>query len=117
MIAPITPIQPPPPGVSPEIHRALYEAIATLHVIEIEQGPGQKRIGEPHDYGIRNGKPALLLYQFAGYTSSGRLPCWRNLDPTSFRAVRPLNRTFHGGRTTETGQHREWDQLFIRATA
>lgn len=111
----ILPSQPPPPGVQADIHRAIYEVIATLHVVEIEEETGRTRIGEPHDYGILNGKPMLLFYQTGGYSKSGGLPQWRNLDPCKMRAVRVLERTFRGGRATETGQHREWERLFIRA--
>jgi hypothetical protein len=111
----ITPMHPPPPGISVELHRAIYEVIGTLHVAEIEEGPGRTRIGEPHDYGILNGKPTLLFYQTGGYSSSGGLPQWRHLDVARFRAVRPLEKTFRGGRDTETGRHRQWDELFIRA--
>ena len=111
----ITPIQPPPSGVASEVHQAIYEVIGTLHVTAIEEEPGQTRIGEPHDYGILNGKPTLLFFQTSGYSRSGNLPQWRHLDPTRFRAVRPLERTFRGGRDTERGRHRDWDALFIRA--
>lgn len=111
----ITPMQPAPRGVSAEVHQAIYQAIATLHVAEVEDASGHKRVGEPHDYGIINGKPLLLFYQTGGHSSSGRPHGWRTLDVTTFRAVRSLDKTFRGGRATETGQHRQWDQLFIRA--
>jgi hypothetical protein len=112
----ITPLQPPPPGIAAEIHRALYEVVATLHVAEIEEQPGQTRIGEVHDYGILNGKPMVLFFQTSGYSrSGGRFPKWRHLDVKKVRAVRPLDKTFRGGRDTATGQHRQWDKLFIRA--
>jgi hypothetical protein len=111
----IVPIQPPPRGVTPAVHRAIYEAIGTLRTAEIEDPIGRKRVGEPHDYGMLNGKPILLFFQTSGYSKSGNLPQWRHLDPTSFRVVRPLDRTFSGGRDLENARHRQWDELFIRA--
>ena len=112
----IIPSQPAPSGVQHDIHRAIYEVIATRHVAEIEEAPGRTRVGEPHDYGMLNGKPILLFFQTSGYSKSGGLPQWRHLDTTKIRGVRPLDRTFRGGRDLEgSGDHRQWDALFIRA--
>jgi hypothetical protein len=111
----IVPLHPAPSGVTAEIHHAIVNAIATRRVAEIEDQTGRTRIGEPHDYGIIDGRPILLFYQTGGYSRSGGLPQWRNLDATGFRAVRPLEKTFRGGRSTETGRHRQWTVLFIRA--
>jgi hypothetical protein len=105
----------PPDGVSDFIHRAIYLAVEQNRLVEIDEPTGKTRIGEPHDYGVLNSKPTVLFYQRGGYSRSGGLPQWRHLDVTKFRAVRPLDKTFRGGRDTETGQHRDWDQLFIRA--
>ncbi len=111
----IIPSQPPPSGVQDAVHRAIYEVIATLHVAEIEEAPGRTRVGEPHDYGILNGKPILLFFQTSGYSRSGGLPQWRHLDPTKIPGVRPPGRAYRGGRDIEGGDHRHWDALFIRA--
>jgi len=67
-------------------------------------------------FGMLNGKPILLFFQTSGYSKSGGLPQWRHLDTTKIRGVRPLDRTFRGGRDLEGhGDHRQWDALFIRA--
>jgi hypothetical protein len=111
----IIPSQPAPQGVPADVHRAIYEVIATLHLAAIEDAPGRTRIGEPHDYGILNGKPMVLFFQTGGYSKSGGLPQWRHLDATKLRGVRSLDKTFRGGRDTANGGHRQWDELFIRA--
>jgi hypothetical protein len=105
----------PPDGVTDFIHHALCRAIAHNRMVAIDEDQGKTRIGEPHDYGLMNGQPTLLLFQVGGYSRSGGLPQWRHLPVTHFGAVRPLDRTFRGGRSTQTGHHRQWDQLFARA--
>ena len=104
-----------PTAVSEQTHHAIYAAIDSRHVVELEERDGHKRIGEPHDYGIMQGKPTLLFYQTAGHSRSGGLPQWRNLDVSKIAAVHPLDKTFRGGRSTKSGRHRQWDVLFIRA--
>jgi hypothetical protein len=111
----IAPMHPPPPGITAELHRAIYEVIATRHVAALEEAGGRTRIGEPHDYGMMNGKPVLLFWQTSGYSSSGGLPEWRHLPVGKITGVRPLDKTFRGGRAIQTGRHRQWDLLFIRA--
>ncbi len=102
-----------PVGVSAEVHSAIYTAIESRQLIEISS-EGYKRIGEPHDYGIMNGEPTLLLYQTAGYSRSGGLPAWRQLLVTKISAVRQLDRTFRGGRPIKSGRHHQWEVLFNR---
>ncbi len=104
-----------PTAVSEQTHHAIYAAIDSRHVVELEERDGHTRIGEPHDYGLMNGKPTLLFYQTAGYSRSGGLPEWRHLDVPKIAAVHPLDKTFRGGRSIKTGHHRQWDVLFIRA--
>jgi hypothetical protein len=105
----------PPTGIPEPTHRALYAAVGGQRVAEVEERDGHTRIGEPHDYGILNGKPTLLFYQTGGYSRSGGLPQWRHLEVAKVAAVRPLDKTFRGGRAIKTGRHRQWDVLFIRA--
>lgn len=103
-----------PPGVSPEVHSGICAAIQSRRLVEVEESDGHTRIGEPHDYGIMNGKPTLLFYQTAGYSRSARIPDWRNLPVTKIASVRPLDKTFSGGRPARSGRHRQWGVLFIR---
>ena len=51
-------------------------AIANRHLLKFALY-GLWRIAEPHDYGIRNGAPQLLVYQVRGESQSGKLPSWR----------------------------------------
>jgi hypothetical protein len=74
---------------------------------------GKERIAEPHDYGIQNGRPRLLVYQIGGQSNSGRLPAWRLVDLASMSRLEILDRTFPGGRPA-SGRRHTWDQLFIR---
>ena len=69
---------------------------------------------EPHDYGIQNGSLKLLAFQIGG-NSSGKLPNWRWMEVASISEIRPLERTFPGGRAIPLlGKHHQWDQLFAR---
>jgi len=75
---------------------------------------GRLRVAEPHDYGIRNGVPQLLVYQVAGESNSGRLPNWRWVVLAEATGMQLLDRTFRGRRPTPTGKHSPWDRLFLR---
>jgi putative addiction module CopG family antidote len=99
-----------------EVDRNLRAAIEGLHTIEIETA-GRTRIGEPHDYGVMNGKLVLLLYQTGGYSRSGGLPQWRHILVTKITAVHLLDETFRGGRKTKKSTHRRWQKVISRASA
>lgn len=71
------------------------------------------RILEPHDYGIHKGSVKLLGYQ-AGGDSSGPLPNWRWMEVDLISGIHLLDRTFRGRRPSPSGNHHEWEQLFIR---
>jgi len=58
---------------------------------------GHVRIAEPHDYGIRNGVPQLLVYQIAGKSASGKLPDWRWVVLAQASGLKLLDQTFPGG--------------------
>src|SRR6516165_8869305 len=73
----------------------------------------KERILEPHDHGILNGSVQLLGYQVAG-SSSRRLPNWLLMKTDEIADLELLDETFPGGRPTATGNHIQWDQLFIR---
>jgi hypothetical protein len=97
----------------PTADEIICKAIAEKKLIAFDLN-GQRRIAEPHDYGIRNGVLQLLAYQIAGGTRSGRLPAWRwvHLDKASHFEI--LDRSFAGGRGAPTGKHSQWDELFVR---
>jgi len=103
-----------PAGVAMKVDKALRDAIRGLHVVELVGG-GHTRVGEPHDYGILNGKPTLLFYQTAGYTRSGGLPQWRHIRVEQVSVVRVLTSPFNGRRPSQ--KHVQWDKLFLRVPA
>jgi hypothetical protein len=71
------------------------------------------RILEPHDHGVLNGSVQLLGYQVAG-SSSRRLPNWVLMKANEITALTLLEQAFPGGRPTSSGNHIQWDKLFIR---
>jgi hypothetical protein len=97
---------------APRIDELLREAIEQKRLIRFTY-KGKLRIVEPHDYGIHEGSVKLFGYQVAG-VSSEPLPNWRWALVTSISDLNLLNRTFPGRRTTVSGKHHRWDQIFIR---
>lgn len=73
----------------------------------------KERILEPHDHGILNGSVQLLSWQTAG-ASSRPIPNWLLMKTDEIFDLTLLDKTFPGGRPTSTGQHIDWDVLFIR---
>jgi hypothetical protein len=75
---------------------------------------GRSRVAEPHDYGIRDGVPQLLVYQVGGESRSGNLPNWRWVVLSHASGFALLDETFPGGRMAPTGKHSPWQRLFLR---
>jgi len=75
---------------------------------------GRVRIAEPHDYGIRNGAPQLLVYQVGGESRSGKLPSWRWVVLGQASRFEVLDQTFPGSRHAEARHHAHWDRIFAR---
>jgi hypothetical protein len=75
---------------------------------------GAERLAEPHDYGIRNGVPQLLVFQIGGASRSGGLPDWRWVDLSRAAGFEILDQTFPGSRAAPSGKHARWDRLFAR---
>jgi len=73
---------------------------------------GQPRVGEPHDYGVKNGAAQLFFYQVGG-TSRSKAPLgWRWAPLKKISGLEVLDRTFAGPRSAPTGQHVRWDELY-----
>ena len=94
------------------IDKLLRAAIQQKRLIQFEY-KNKPRIVEPHDYGIHQGEIKLFGYQVGG-RSSEPLPNWRWALLNEISDVRMLAQTFPGGRSTLTGKHHKWDQIFIR---
>ena len=96
----------------PNAHPTILRAIEQKRLLQFLY-KGRERIVEPHDYGIQNGSIKLLAYQVGG-SSGGKLPNWRWMEQDQISEIRLLDRTFPGGRPSESGKHHTWDRLFIR---
>jgi len=90
----------------------IWTAIEEVRLIRLvyHQNP---RILEPHDHGILNGSVQLLGYQVEG-SSSRPLPNWILMKANEITELTLLEQTFSGGRPTPSGNHVQWDRLFIR---
>jgi hypothetical protein len=95
-----------------EIDELLRTAITQKRLIQLVYRE-KTRIVEPHDYGVHKGSVKLLGYQVGG-SSSGPLPNWRWMEIDLISDVRLLDRKFRGGRSSPSGKHHDWDQLFLR---
>src|SRR5205807_10153600 len=93
-----------------EVHKLILQAIDEVRLLRFVFG-GQKRIVEPHDYGIQKGLIRLLAYQTGGQSNTGRLPAWRLMEVAKMSEIEMLDETFSGSRGESSQQHREWDQL------
>ena len=69
------------------------------------------RIGEPHDYGVRNGVPQLFFYQTAGKSRSGNPLGWRIAVLSKISDLKVLDSGFAGARPMASGRHIQWDTL------
>jgi predicted DNA-binding transcriptional regulator YafY len=102
-------------AVAAEIDTLLRKAIEEKRLVELIYNE-KRRIVEPHDYGVQNGSIKLLGYQLSG-ASSGPLPNWRWFEVDLITDIRLLDRRFPGGRgggPGSSGNHNQWDELFLR---
>ena len=95
------------------IDQLLRTAIADRRLIQFEY-EDYLRIAEPHDYGTIGGNRQLLMYQIGGKSPSGRIPDWRLVSVAAMKRLRMLSKEFAGGRSIPSGQHKKWDELFVR---
>jgi hypothetical protein len=95
--------------------RQLRFAIAHKRLIEVRYG-GRLRVAEPHDYGMKNGSPKVLVYQLraGGSTPDPRVRGWRLLDLKKISICAVSNATFAGSRADASQQHSAWDELYAR---
>jgi len=71
-----------------------------------------ERIVEPHVYGVKDGRDALLVYQIEGGSSSGGLPEWRRMFLDEISDMEILERAFPGQRPT-SGKHSSFDKTIL----
>ncbi|HWW62680.1 MAG TPA: hypothetical protein VN181_15000 [Thermoanaerobaculia bacterium] len=97
-----------------EDDRVIRKAIAEKRMIRFSLD-GRERIGEPHDYGMRKGKPSLLVWQVGGYSRSGMLPEWRWILIEKASDFELLAEKFAGGRGDDKRQtHSDWEEVWAR---
>jgi hypothetical protein len=94
----------------------LVRAILDKCLIEFVYKTGRRRIVEPHDYGIRNGRECVLGFQVSGDSQSGAARGWKQFDVDDMLRLGVLDRRFAGTRADSAQQHRTWDRLFARVT-
>src|SRR5271168_309240 len=99
-------------GVDPELDQLLYRAIDDKHLLRFTYKQNE-RVVEPHDYGVQKGIARLLCWQIGG-KSAGRIPGWRLIDVAGMQNCEMQDQLFSGGRDGPSGQHHQWDKLFIR---
>lgn len=99
------------------LDRQLRFAIAQKRLIEVRYG-SRLRVAEPHDYGVMNGTPKVLVYQLrasGGPPDSGARG-WRLLDVEKISLCAVSETTFSGSRADSSQRHFSWDDLFARVT-
>jgi hypothetical protein len=96
--------------------RLLKRAIADRRLVTFTFH-GCKRIGEPHDYGIKGGVARLFFYQTGGQSRSGRARGWRWAELGGVSDLVVLDETFEGPRDAPSGRHIEWDSLIASVSA
>jgi hypothetical protein len=90
-------------------------AIVHKRLIEVSYA-GRPRIAEPHDYGIKNGSPKLLIYQIreTGGGQKRTVHGWRLLEVSRIEACVVSEDTFPGSRGESSERHITCDELFAR---
>lgn len=99
------------------VDKILREAIIGKRLISFAY-EGRPKQGEPHDYGLNNGKRRLNFYQTQGRNKAGveEAGLWKTLDPAKITQLRLLPGRFAGTRETARGAHKRWDELFATVT-
>ena len=90
--------------------KKLRDAIARRRLVRLRYNDVVRLI-EPHDYGLKNGKPMLLAYQLQPRKSAAE---WRLFDVAKIADCLVLEDTFKGSRGTPHQLHHPWDTLYAR---
>jgi hypothetical protein len=103
-----------PPSREHTLDRQLRFAIANKRLIQFTYDSAV-RVAEPHDYGVRDGTPRLLVYQRQKASRKDhRVRGWRCLDISRIDACTVLEESFAGTRATAGQPHQRWDLLYAR---
>jgi len=93
------------------LHQLLCTAIGERRLLEFSS-KRCRRVGEPHDYGVKDGVRKLLYYQVAGQSNSAPPTGWRWAETDEISDARILDDRFAGPRPAPTARHVKWDKLF-----
>jgi len=88
----------------------IKEAITKKKLLEYDYD-GYHRIVEPHIFGKKDGKDAILVYQVGGESSSGGLPNWRRMILKGITNMKVSEQSFPGRRPT-SGKHSSFDTIY-----
>jgi hypothetical protein len=102
-----------PVSERPRLDLLIRMAIAHRRIVDLVYEDRRKQV-EPHDYGIRNGQPQLLVYQRAGESRSNDPTGWRSLKLSSISDFHVKEETFPGRRPADPDRRVVWDRLFTR---
>jgi hypothetical protein len=93
------------------VDELIRQAIAERRLIAYRYN-GQRRVGEPHLYGIWNGQPTVLVYQTEGTTFSGPYPNWRRLSLSGLTRFVVTGRPFQHARLKSGETLSGWSEVW-----
>jgi hypothetical protein len=102
-----------PVSERPRLDLLIRMAIAHRRIVDLVYDDRRKQV-EPHDYGIRNGQPQLLVYQRSGESRTADPTGWRSLKLSSISDFHVKDETFPGRRPADPDRRIVWDRLFTR---
>ena len=89
----------------------IRQAMAERRVIAYRYN-SQRRVGEPHLYGLLEGQPTLLVYQTGGTSHSGPYPNWRRCALGGITHLTLTSRTFQHPRLRSDDPRSEWTEVW-----
>ena len=99
------------------LDEAIRFAIVHKRLVRVAYN-GRRRMAEPHDYGVMNGRPRLLVYQRRELDGerSTRTEGWRLLDVAKIEDFKVLDEIFPGSRAASHQDHFTWEVVHARVT-
>ena len=97
------------------VDQPIRRAITEKRLLELRYKKAV-RLAEPHDYGVIDGTPRLLVFQLQGPDSGKGAVGWRLLDVVKIESCVVTSRTFAGSRGQAHQQHYQWETLYARVT-
>lgn len=89
----------------------ILSAIQNKKCLSFNYG-GYHRTVEPHVYGTKDDKLAILCFQISGGGSSGKIPDWKRFELSKIQNLQMCDQTFAGRRDNPSGLHSSWDRIF-----